>query len=786
LASRARRLARRARRARGDGRRRRARDARGRTRARDARDGRARATPIDTARRVVVAMADDADAPTPTAAPASTAYAPSLAAYAPSFEDLDGAITSALDAIDGAAESLFRDDRARATSATFDDDASRLARAWTDARWDDARRAMRDAQARCDARAAEEREAKRRLKETLTRAANDGEATKRALAEEVTRLTRCREEDLASVRAIIGDGAVLRAESPEEMLSTAATIRRELDATRAELDAAKKATIAASTSGANAESLKLAMEAKIAAKMDEAMKTMKAKTRAAESSADAARQGKAAAEQKLSALQKQYDDVASKLFDVENAMESNEARNAAEKEELVSLGEELRRREEALEAHVERARATENATASRDERAESQVLEKLAVKERMVSQLAAEIETHAASAKEAAEKHAAERESLNAEIAALRQEVSKARDAAQPSTESVALKAEIANLTTRVKMLQEISGVEVDDDGATGGHESSASGAEAMQSLRERIKKLTAELAVARREKEDATTSEEIAKASARAAERKYTETAAMVATLETDLSTRLSEIIEDRAVNGSPMKANAASSESTDLLTILTSQRDRFKRRVGELDDRAARLEQEKIAAEDAKAKLEADSVQLYEKLQYVQNYYAKQLASSNGRTTILRVDAEGIPVTDGVVASSTAQSQRAKNARYSCGAVTLNIESERTAAAVDGMRRRAARYGCFGGAHAESDIPGGDTGGVVSRYRRKYLARLNPFAAFRQREVDDSASSLPIHDRIGFTSGKMLMTNRTSRTVFSVYLILLHVFLLRRAFGA
>ena len=82
-------------------------------------------------------------------------------------------------------------------------------------------------------------------------------------------------------------------------------------------------------------------------------------------------------------------------------------------------------------------------------------------------------------------------------------------------------------------------------------------------------------------------------------------------------------------------------------------------------------------------------------------------------------------------------------------------------------------------------SDAAGGDAGGVVQRYRRRYLARLNPFAAFREREVEDSASSLPIHDRIGLTSGKMLMKSRATRTAFSVYLIVLHLFMLRRAFS-
>jgi homeobox protein cut-like len=216
-------------------------------------------------------------------------------------------------------------------------------------------------------------------------------------------------------------------------------------------------------------------------------------------------------------------------------------------------------------------------------------------------------------------------------------------------------------------------------------------------------------------------------------------------------------------------------------LLTILTAQRDRFKRRVGELDDRASRIEAEKVSAEDSRKKLEADNVQLYEKLQYVQNYYSKQV-SAGGKTKILRVDEDGIPVTGDAPASASTQSQAAKNARYSCGVVTVNIESERTAAAVDGMRRRAARYGCFGPGGPGGDLPGGDAGGVVGRYRRKYLARLNPFNAFRASQNDESASTLPIHDRIGLQSGKMLLTNRTTRTLFSLYIIAIHFYLLTR----
>ena len=693
--------------------------------------------------------------------------AANASAYVPSFDDFDHAVTSALDALDSL--SVFggaSDDR------SGDDECARAARAWREARWMEARDAIARAKERRAEARESEHEAKRRLKERLVAEANDAKAVTRALTEEVKRLSAAREADFEAMDVVFNNESLFSAPAPDDMLERVAAYRRELDAARVERDAAKEASTQMAASGADAERARATMEERMREKIDQALRVMEAKKKAAEKSADSARQGKAQAEQKLSELQKRYDAAQNKLFDLEGAAEIGAAQMKAERDELYALSEELRQREEALET-AENRRREERAAAMDGLKDDIDVRERLAVKERMVAQLAASVETAEAAAKSAVEARDASAASLGAQIAQLRDELVKARS--ETSKESTSKDEEISRLKSRVKLLQEMSGVNDEDDEnlSTDAASTDVASAAAIQSLRDRNKKLSAEITVARREKDEATTDADVARGAQQAAERKYIETAEMVTTLETDLSTRLTKIIED---------VTPAAGGDSDLLAILTAQRDRFKRRVSELDERTARLEREKVDAEDARKKLEADSVKLYEKLQYVQNYYSKQ--AHGGKTTVLRVDAEGIPVTDGT-APIPAQSQHAKNARYSCGAVTLNIEGERTAAAVDGMRRRAARYGCFGGAGAGDDIPGGDEGGIVSRYRRKYLARLNPFARFRQNENDESAASLPIHDRIGLTGGKMLMTSRSTRTLFSVYIILLHVFMFSHAFG-
>lgn len=705
------------------------------------------------------------------------------------FEDFDAVVTSALDAIDGAAESFFQSDDAEQQdagnrnhddSARVNDDAAlTLARSWRKVGLENVQRVISALKEFADADAVREKEAKGKLREAL-KTSEDSKRAARVLTEEVRRLEGVKSEILERVRGLVENEALVSVGDPSEILETAGIYRRELDVARVERDAAKKAASASASSGADVESLRATMEEKMRVKIESALKMSEAKRRAAEQSADSAREGRAQAETKLMDLQQRYDEAQSKLFELEDAAETAMEQVKAERDELAALSESLRAREDAADAADARKRQARLAEALQDEKDETSLREKLAVKERMVVQLAASIEEAEAATKEKEEAHKVATADLQSEIVALTDELSKAKASLNQSS------MDMDKLNTRIKMLQEVSGVSADGDddedenGAASVESVNGGTAPAIQSLRERVKKISAELAVAQRERDEAVTNADVAKGAQQAVERKYAEAAQMVTTLENDLANKLTRIIEEKH-GGGDGSAETSTDGNSDLLTILTAQRDRFKRRVGELDDRASRIEAEKVAAEDSRKKLEADNLTLYERLQFVQSYYSKQ-ASAGGKTKILRVDEDGIPVTGDAPASASTQSQAAKNARYSCGVVTVNIESERTAAAVDGMRRRAARYGCFGPGGPGGDLPGGDAGGVVGRYRRKYLARLNPFNAFRASQNDESASTLPIHDRIGLQSGKMLLTNRTTRTLFSLYIIAIHFYLLTR----
>jgi homeobox protein cut-like len=696
---------------------------------------------------------------------AASAAPDAPSSYAVSFDAFDAALTSALDAIDGAAGSLFGDDTASSTA--WDDETSKLAAAWRACALPNAQESMREIRARVDDAKARDVAAKRALKEKIVSAKNSKDGVVDALTEEIRRLQSERDDAMRDAMNVC-DSPLATVEDPSAVLESIAAVRRELDAARVERDAAKARAL--NREDANVDAT--AAEAKMKAQIESALKGMESKKRAAERAADAAREGQANAERELRELRRRYDDAQTRLFELEDESETAMARLKIERDELMALGESIKAREDAMDAADERRRAEAMDASTAD--AHAALLEKLAVKERMVVQLATTIEEAEKNAVESQQRAAKELEAANQRLAALGEELAAAKDAAS----GLAEREEIARLKTRVKMLQELSGVSdaVDSaaQGATDADESTAN-LEALRSLREKNKKLAAEVVVATREKDEATAAATLARNAQEVAEKRYTDAAQMVSTLEMDLSQKLSSAIEV-----------VGDANNADLLTILTAQRDRFKRRAGELEERSVRLEQERLAAEDAKQKLENDSIALVEKLTFVQNYYSKQAPS--GQTTILRVDDAGIPVTSATSAFGDAmQSQSAKQQRYSCGGgISVNVEGERSAAIADGIRRRAARYGCFGGpAGAGGDgIPGGDAAGVISRYRKKYLAKLNPFAAFRDAASDDSASLLPLHDRIALGSGKMLMTSRTTRTLFSTYIILLHVYFFTRAF--
>ena len=196
--------------------------------------------------------------------------------------------------------------------------------------------------------------------------------------------------------------------------------------------------------------------------------------------------------------------------------------------------------------------------------------------------------------------------------------------------------------------------------------------------------------------------------------------------------------------------------SDAATLLPVVVGQRDRHKRRVVELETRASRLEAD-LEAERAKAaSLAADNLGLFEKVKYLQSYYAERTSASPPL---------GPPGSSGGTSPLDALAAR-RAARVGCFPAV----------------GRGFRRGVYGGASLDGGslaetVPGGDADGLLARHEPLYASALDPFAAFRAREAEAAGRRLSAYERIAVGSAKALMRGRAHRLAVVAYVLLVHV---------
>ena len=498
----------------------------------------------------------------------------------------------------------------------------------------------------------------------------------------------------------------------------------------------------------------------------------------------------------------------SRVFDLEEARTADIARaSEAEAEAASSEAEGARRREAAALGECQRLRRETRRLRQRLEGAPGETIrggdesrseafdaldggkivcgvdaaslrERLAVQKSVVAQLKAALEDaesaaerDAAEFRAAAEHRADETERLRTELAAI-----KAESASRPTPEA------FTSMETRIRTLLALVDAE-DGDALDAAAAAAANGDEEgapLVAARGRNRRLAADLAEARREAEDAREAAERAEARAATAERRCAAKDAAVVELEKHLAAATDAAtddpneskprdetyaVEDAGVVGAlfgaagfaaesektpPASASAASDAA--LLPVVAGQRDRHARRAAALETRVGEVESELEKARADAAKLRADNIGLFDKVKYLQTFYAERHTSGPG-TRVVRVDADGVP-------APTA------SARYGCGFGGVSV-------AVDGAgplgalaRKRAAKFGSWGrgrgarDAASFEDVPGGDAEGLLGRY-------AEASAAARATERPGGARERP--------KGRMV------RAFFVVYFALVHAFLAR-----
>ncbi|KAK3308216.1 CASP C terminal-domain-containing protein [Chaetomium strumarium] len=161
-------------------------------------------------------------------------------------------------------------------------------------------------------------------------------------------------------------------------------------------------------------------------------------------------------------------------------------------------------------------------------------------------------------------------------------------------------------------------------------------------------------------------------------------------------------------------------------ILPMVTAQRDRFKKRNAQLEQELSETHRTVSQLRQEIAALQRDNLNLYEKTRYVSTYNRS-----------------------GPVATTSSSSAYAANPNPSA----ISISSP-------------------------SSPGGGPTGGIaLDRYRKAYESNLSPFAAFRGRESARAYKRMSVPERMVYSVARMVLASRTSRNLFALYCVALHL---------
>ncbi|KAK0312678.1 hypothetical protein LTR01_002338 [Friedmanniomyces endolithicus] len=170
----------------------------------------------------------------------------------------------------------------------------------------------------------------------------------------------------------------------------------------------------------------------------------------------------------------------------------------------------------------------------------------------------------------------------------------------------------------------------------------------------------------------------------------------------------------------------------STGILPMVTAQRDRFKKKISELESELQKQYQSVAGLRSEIAGLQKDNLNLYEKTRYVSTYNSNSTAHSRAQ-----------------------------------------------------QQQQATSGASYGGNTNPGTISVGSPV-AEDRYRSAYEQNLSPFAAFRGRESARARKRMSLPERAVFQLTRLVLATRTSRNLFAMYCMGLHVLVFVMLFWA
>jgi len=170
---------------------------------------------------------------------------------------------------------------------------------------------------------------------------------------------------------------------------------------------------------------------------------------------------------------------------------------------------------------------------------------------------------------------------------------------------------------------------------------------------------------------------------------------------------------------SGSPLRPGEGVGGGSGILPMVTAQRDRFKKKIGELEQELQKQYQTVSTLRSEVSSLQKDNLSLYEKTRYVSTYNRGAQPSTSG-------------------------SAYGSNPNPS----TIQVSSDSTSSGLS-----------------------------LDRYRSTYESNISPFAAFRGRESARAMKRMSLPERAVFQITRLVLQTRTSRNLFAMYCLALHL---------
>nr|GLL21928.1 protein CASP-like [Ipomoea trifida] len=433
------------------------------------------------------------------------------------------------------------------------------------------------------------------------------------------------------------------------------------------------------------------------------------------------------AQESVSNMQKLHELAQSQLFEVRA---QSEEEGAAKQSEVNLLMDEVERaqarllsleREKGLLRSQLQSANEDNDDGKSDNFDGNSILENsLSAKEKLVSELNAELHNLENTLSNEREQHMSEMKKLNA----LLHEKDVSLEEMKKELQTRPTAKLVDDLKKKVKILQAVgyNSIEAEDwEAATTGEEMSK-----LESLLlDKNRKMEHDLTQLKVKLSEKTSMLESAEAKIDELTAKVSEQQRLIQKLEDDIlkgyssREKKSTIFEewDLSESGGTEKSGDAAQrrsppdqDQSSMLKVICNQRDRFRARLRETEEEIRQLKEKIGSLTTELEKSKADNVKLYEKIRFIQDYNSERVIS-----------------------------------------------------------RGSKKYA--------EDLESGFSSDVESKYKKLYEDDINPFAAFSKKEREQRYKELGLREKITLSSGRFLLGNKYARSFAFFYTIGLHI---------